>query len=274
MAVLSRPVLRYHGGKWLLAPWIIGHFPDHRIYTEAFGGAASVLLRKQRSYAEIYNDLDGEVVNLFRVLRNPSQARELVRLVTLTPYAREEFEESYLLDGDPIEQARRTLLRAMAGYGSNAVHRNTGFRGNVTRSGTIPAHDWASLPRVLEQIVERLHGVIVENRPALDVLRMYDGPDTLHYVDPPYPHSTRGDSARYRYEMGDDDHRALAETLYSLQGMVILSGYPCELYDLELYPDWHRVTRSAHADGGRDRTEVLWISPNAVLRPTLFETGG
>lgn len=87
-----RPLLRYHGGKWRLAPWIISFFPDHRIYTEAYGGAASVLLRKKRSYAEVYNDLDGEIVNLFRVLRNPAQARELIRLVALTPFAREEFE--------------------------------------------------------------------------------------------------------------------------------------------------------------------------------------
>src|SRR3990167_11343170 len=104
----TRPVMRYHGGKWRLAPWVIEHFPEHRVYTEAFGGGASVLMRKPRSYAEVYNDLDGEIVNVFRVLRDPSQARELERLLRLTPFARSEFETSYITDGDPLEQARRT----------------------------------------------------------------------------------------------------------------------------------------------------------------------
>ena len=265
---VSRPILRYFGGKWVLAPWIISHFPTHKIYTEAFGGAASVLLRKTRAYAEVYNDLDGEMVNLFRVLRNPAQARELVRMVALTPFAREEFELSYLADGDPIEQARRTLFRSFAGYGTNAIQRNTGFRGNVTRSGTIPAHDWATLPGVLEQAIDRLRGVIIEHDSAERVLRTYDGPTTLDYVDPPYPHDTRR-GGRYRHEMTDDDHRDLAGVVKDLAGMVIVSGYACELYDLDLYADWQRVTRHTHADGAKDRTEVLWISPNAVVRPQL-----
>src|SRR5690606_37285917 len=113
---MNRPVLRYHGGKWNLAPWSISHFPKHRIYVEPFGGAASVLLRKPRTDSEVYNDLYGEVVNLFRVLRNPTQARELIRIVTLTPYSRQEFEDAYIADGDPIEQARRTLVRAYLGF--------------------------------------------------------------------------------------------------------------------------------------------------------------
>ena len=151
-----RPPLRYLGSKWKLAPWIVSHFPPHRIYTEAFGGAASVLLRKPRCHGEVYNDLDGEVVNLFRVLRNPAQARELVRLVSLTPFAREEFELSCLPDGDPIEQARRTVARSFMGFGSNAVQvGNTGFRGNTSRIGGTPAGDWLGMPRALEEVADR-----------------------------------------------------------------------------------------------------------------------
>lgn len=268
---VERPLMRYFGGKWRLAPWIISHFPVHRVYVEPFCGAASVLMRKSRVYAEVINDLDGEIVSLFRVLRDDLLARQLIRLVELTPFAREEFEASYVAvdGGDPVEQARRTLFRSFAGYGTNAVHRNTGFRGNVTRSGTIPAHDWASLPAVMAQVVERLRGVIVERGTAERVMALYDGPDTLHYLDPPYPLGTRGDSARYRHEMSDEDHRALAAVVRNLRGMVILSGYACDLYDVELYPEWHRITRQTHADGARKRTEVLWISPNAVARPQL-----
>lgn len=269
---VDRALLRYHGGKWRLAPWIIGHFPEHRVYVEPYGGAASVLLRKPRSYSEVYNDLDGEVINLFRVLRNPSQARDLVRQVYLTPYAREEFELSYILDGDPVEQARRTLLRFAAGHstaGSQARRWHTGFRCNVTRSYTTPAHDWQNFPAGLEAIIERLRGVVIENLPALEVLAKYDKPETLFYVDPPYPHETRNqrwatENGCYRHEMSETDHRELASVLRGLRGKVVLSGYACELYDLELYPDWQRVTRKAWADSAGQRVEVLWLSPGVV----------
>lgn len=274
----TRPLLRYHGGKWRLAPWIISNFPQHRIYVEPFGGAGSVLLQKPRCYSEVYNDMDGQVCNLFRVLRNPAQARELVRLVTLTPYARTEFEESYILADDPIEQARRTLFRSMAGFstsGASGVHR-TGFRANVTRPSTTPAHDWQYFPATLETIVERLRGVIIENDDALAVIARYDGPETLIYADPPYPRSVRSATWKqnaYRYEMTDDDHRKLAATLHACRGVVIISGYACELYDIELYPTWWRVERDSHADGARDRVEVLWMNRRDSDMP-LFQGVG
>jgi hypothetical protein len=154
MTAPTRPVLRYHGGKWRLAPWIISHFPAHRVYVEPFGGAASVLMRKPRAYAEVYNDLDGELVALFRVLRDETQAAALVRAVSLTPFAREEFAASYEPSGDPVEQARRTVIRAFMGFGSNAHVRATGFRANSNRSGTTPARDWANYPDALVAIIE------------------------------------------------------------------------------------------------------------------------
>jgi DNA adenine methylase len=272
---VTRPLMRYHGGKFRLAPWIISHLPAHRIYTEAYGGAASVLLRKPRAYSEVYNDLSGEVVNLFRVLRNPAQARELVRLVKLTPYAREEFEESYILADDPIEQARRTLFRAGAGFGATAASGQwrTGFRSNVTRSGTIPAGDWQTYPDVLEAAIERLRGVVIEHMPALDLLAKYDHPDALHYVDPPYMAETRGRHSRkaYRHEMTDADHVELAGMLHALKGHVVLSGYPSPLYD-SLYTGWQRYTRTDHADDSTARVEVLWVKSDAPPQPSLFET--
>lgn len=278
MSAPTRPVLRYHGGKWLLAPWIISHFPPHRVYVEPCGGAASVLLRKPRSYAEVYNDLDGEVVSLFQVLRDPAQSAALERALRLTPFAREEFRLSYEPAEDPVEQARRTLFRSFAGFGSvGASGRKTGFRSNVTRSGTTPAADWQAFPETVAAFTDRLRGVIVECEPASEVIARYDGPDTLHYVDPPYPFETRTKTAKwdriYRHEMTDDDHRALAEVLRSVKGMVVLSGYPCDLYDRKLYPDWHRVERRALADGARERTEVLWLNAAAARhqQASLFD---
>jgi DNA adenine methylase len=270
--MVSRPAMRYLGGKWRLAPWILSFMPQHRTYTEPFGGAASVLLRKPRAHAEIYNDLDGEIANLFRVLRSPTEGRELARQVRYTPFSRHEYEAAFRVAGDPIEQARRTLVKAAMGFGSNSIHKRTGFRSGHTRNGQIPASDWAGLPVALEQIVDRLRGVVVEERPALEVISRYDSPTTLHYIDPPYPHSVRGDDSRYRCEMTNREHCELATALHNVRGMVIVSGYACDLYDVELYADWQRVECNSHADGGRDRVEVLWISPQTLMRqPNLFE---
>lgn len=265
MTAPTRPVLRYHGGKWILAPWIISHFPAHRVYTESFGGAASVLMRKPRSYGEVYNDLDGEIVNLFRVLRS-EQSGALLSLLRVTPFSRVDFLVSYEPSGDALEQARRTVVRSFMGFGSGAASGNkTGFRANSNRSGTTPAHDWANFPTSLAAVAERLQGVVIEHRPAAEIVTQHDSPETLHYVDPPYPISTRKKGnpycgKGYRYEMTDDDHRALAKTLRELDGMVVVSGYPCALYDTELYADWTRIERHAYADGARPRTEVLWLN--------------
>ncbi len=262
----TRPTVRYHGGKWLLAPWIIAHLPPHRVYVEPYGGGGSVLLRKQRSYAEIYNDLDGEIVNVFHMVRD--RGEELARALALTPFARDEFLLSYETSDDPLEQARRTITRSFQGFGSAAVCGEvSGFRVN-NRSGTSPAQEWRNYPSALPAMIERLRGVVIENRDAIKVMRQHDGTDTVHYVDPPYVHSTRSEKVRatitrksYKHEMTDDQHRELAEALHGLRGAVVLSGYPSPLYD-ELYGDWQRVERQAHADGARDRVEVLWLSPN------------
>jgi DNA adenine methylase len=212
----TRPVLRWHGGKWRLAPWIISHFPAHRVYTEAFGGAGSVLIRKPRAYSEVYNDLDGEVVNLFRVLQHESLANTLRERVKMTPFARAEFEQAYSVE------VCTPIVRSFMGFGSNASNaaRSTGFRANSNRSGTTPAHDWAHYPDCLDAIVNRLRGVVIENRPALEVIQQHDGPDTLHYVDPPYVHDTRkpGNEKNYKHELTDSDHRELAAALNGLGG--------------------------------------------------------
>lgn len=257
----TRPLLRYHGGKWRLAPWILAHIPPHRTYVEPFGGGASVLLQKPRSYAEVYNDLDGEVVNLFRVVRE--RGEELAQSCELTPFARAEFEQAYEDGESDLERARRTLIRSFMGFGSAGVTKQTtGFRANTTRAFTTPSHDWMRYPDHLRSVVQRLRGVVIENREALDVMLAHDGDDTVHYVDPPYVHDTRHHRSRapaYRHELTDQQHRALASTLHELRGSVVLSGYRCPLYD-ELYGDWHRVDVATHADGAKDRIETLWLS--------------
>lgn len=264
----GRPVVRYHGGKWRLAPWVIGHFPEHRCYVEPFGGGGSVLMRKPRCYAEVYNDLNGEMVNLFRVLRD--RGRELQEKLELTPFSRVEFMESYGPSEDAVEQARRTVARCFMGFGSNAHQRMTGFRANSSRSGTTPAHDWSHYPAEVPAMVERLRGVVIENRDATEVIRQHDGPETLFYIDPPYVMGTRSDKGKdYSHEMTDVDHEDLAGVLNGLQGMVILSGYDGPLYT-ELYRGWKRVERAALADGAAARTEVLWLRNCPEVNPDLF----
>lgn len=267
---LTRPALRYHGGKWRLAPWIISHFPAHRVYVEPFGGAASVLLRKPRAYSEVYNDRWRRVVDVFTVLRDPAQADELRRRLTLTPFARVEFEEAdedaHEAETDIIERARLTIIRSFMGHGSESTRADssTGFRSNSNRSHTTPAHDWANWPRIVPAFVDRMRGVVIENQDAATVMRRHDTPATLHYCDPPYPHSTRTLRHGYAFEMTDDEHSELAATLKSLSGMVVLSGYDCPLY-ADLYADWRRVETVALADGARPRTEVLWMNKPAAV---------
>lgn len=266
--MIKRPALRYHGGKFRLASWIVSFFPHHQCYVEPFGGAASVLLHKARAKSEVYNDVHDEVVNVFRVLRDPAQAARLARLVELTPFARAEFEASYAETDDPIERARRTVIRSFMGFGSGAAFSRhaTGFRtGARGERNAGAATDLLSWPSEVPAFTDRLRGVTIESRDALYLMARTDGPGTLFYVDPPYPLSTRGCARgvrqKYAQELTDDDHRRLAGVLHDLRGMVVLSGYPCDLYDRELFAGWERHEREALADGARKRVEVVWLNP-------------
>lgn len=266
---VTRPALCWHGGKWRLGPWIIGHFPPHRVYVEAFGGAGSVLLRKPRVGAEVYNDLDGEVVNLFRVLRDRRKATELERLLKLTPYAREEMEAAYLpppSKKNVIERARRAVVRGFMSHGADGFNRKArpGFRGQRSGSGYFHAHDWKNWADALPALVDRLQGVVIENKDALQLIQKIDAPDVLYYLDPPYVPATRKIRQRkvYAFEMDDAGHERLAELLQSLKGMVILSGYKSELYE-RLYSGWAISKCTAYGEKAVQRTEVLWINPAA-----------
>lgn len=268
MTAPSRPLLRYHGGKWRIAPWVIANLPPHRIYVEPYGGAASVLLRKPRSYAEVYNDLSGEVVNLFRVVRE--QPAALTRAVLWTPWAREEFELGYEPTDDPLERARRFIARTFMGFGTSGSlggGSRTGFRAKPYRVTNSGVHDWTNYPPTIREVAKRLRGVTIECKPALEVIAQQDTPETLLYLDPPYVHGQRSSIQEghkaYAHEMNDQDHEQLAEVLHAVRGMVVLSGYRSPLYG-RLYPGWRSVSREVLADGAARRTEVLWMNPAAT----------
>lgn len=265
-----RPALRYHGGKWRLAPWIIEFFPPHRIYTEAFGGAASVLLQKPRTYAEVYNDLDGDIVNFFRVLRDPATRGQLIDACALTPYSRTEFDLAWDPTDDVVERARRTAVRAAMSFGSaGSTKGRSGFRIDTRRKHGVASHIWAAYPAGIGLVGERFQGVVIENRPAMSVLIQHDQADTLHFIDPPYLPSTRDRHAvdrYYRHELTQMDHHELLGVVKRLQGMVVLCGYPSALYDAEL-GGWQRHETSSRASGNRGavlRTEAVWLNPACV----------
>lgn len=262
--------MRYHGGKKLLAPWIVSHFPEHKIYVEPFGGAGSVLMAKPRSKGEVYNDLNSEVVNVFRVLRDPVQSAELKRVIELTPYSREEFNLSYQPTQDPIESARRVILKSFMAFGTTSQKKQgSGFRSKIYVHNSTGAADWVNYPDAIASFTARLAGVVIENRDAIEVIRQHDSLDGLIYCDPPYlkivrsslhQHGiSRGERA-YKHEMSDEEsHAELAELLQGLQASVVVSGYPCGLYDEVYFKGWRRIDRKGYCDGARSRTECLWI---------------
>lgn len=265
---ITAPVIRYHGGKFRLAPWVIEHFSPHQVYIEPFGGAASVLMQKPRSHGEVYNDLDGDIVNLFRVLQDARTREALAELLVLTPYAREEFDLAWIYTDEPVERARRTVIRAQMGFGSAGASKGTtGFRIDCYRQYGTAQQLWARYPDQLAAIGSRLAGVLIENRPAIDIMLAHDSHQALHYVDPPYMHDTRVRGAQkgryYRHELDDEQHAELLATLNQLQGMVVLSGYPSELYT-NAPACWTMNTTTARISAGRGgdtRTECLWLNP-------------
>ncbi len=257
----------WYGGKFSHLDWLLPLLPSCHHYCEPFAGSAAVLLNRSPSAIETYNDLDGEVCNFFRVLREEKQ--KLVEAIGLTPFAREEFALACQLDPElsPLERARRFYVRARqvrtglaqtASIGRWANCKNTSRAG---MSGVISR--WLGGVAMLPEIATRLMRVQIENRPAIQIVNLYDSPNTLFYCDPPYIHETRGDTKAYGHEMTDSQHRDLAAALNAVRGKVAISNYPCELMD-ELYPKgkWWKTVMSPktnHSTKGK-RIEALWTN--------------
>ncbi|MGW5691499.1 DNA adenine methylase [Streptomyces asiaticus] len=255
----------YFGGKQRIAPWIVSLLPDHDHYVEPFGGSLSVLLAKRPAPMETVNDLDGELMTFWRVLRD--RPAELLRVCMLTPHSRAELAATWDPTDDDLELARRIWCRLA--QGRSGTLRNTGWRHYID-----PAGSATSMPGYLEAYVnrlaaaaERLHAVSLEALPALDLIAKYGKQSrVLLYVDPPYLGSTRGWGNNYRVEMKTElEHRELAAALADCKAAVVLSGYHSPLYD-ELYEGWHRyeqTTMTGNATSDKGRTEVVWS--NRVL---------
>lgn len=255
MEYMDTPPLRYTGSKWKIADWIIGQFPAHDLYCEPYAGGASIFFRKWPSKIEVLNDISGDVVNFFRVLRE--QPNKLIEAIELTPYSRAEYELCYEPVDEPLEKARRFYVLTRQSFGAYSGKR-TGWRSqrNLHR-GTSITGEWRRLDG-LSMAVDRLLCAQIENRDAIEVIKTYDNPKALFYVDPPYVLSSRSQGVgrkRYEHEMTDEHHHQMAAALHSVEGMVILSGYDSPLYR-ELYADWRMTSRTTTTNGKAARQNV------------------
>ncbi|MCG7406752.1 DNA adenine methylase [Paenibacillus sp. ACRRX] len=257
---MSTPrILHYPGSKWSMTDWIINNMPQHATYLEPFFGSGAIFFNKEPSLLETINDLDGDVVNLFRIIRDRSE--ELSHLIQWTPYSREEYYTAYEAIEDELERARRFLVRCWMARGAKTSDR-TGWRHIIDHNGPRPVKQWNEMPDKLLAVTDRLKGVQLEQQPAVKLIERHNREDVLIYADPPYILSTRN-NRMYRHEMTEDDHLELLEALDTHSGPVLLSGYDHPMYN-DILKHWKRETRTAQAEGGRIRTEVLWINPVAA----------
>lgn len=259
-----RPPVKWHGGKYYLASRIVQAFPRHRIYLEAFGGAASVLLNKEPVDVEAYNDLDMRITRLFRVLQR--QGREFVERARFIPYSQKEFEDAaeYPSDAPDLDKAICDFIRwrqSFGGKGKTWSYTTSRARGGM--AGDVNA--WWTAIEQLPEITERLRRVQILNQPAVDAIRRFDSTETLVYCDPPYLHETRDPKSRdvYGIEMSEREHVQLVTVLNGCKSKVVLSGYPSPLYN-DLLRSWRRLEFDIanHSAGGKKKarkTEVLWI---------------
>lgn len=256
----------WYGGKYSHLDWLLPLLPKTTHYCEPFGGSAAVLINREPSPVETYNDIHGEVVNFFRVLREQKDA--LVEAIGLTPFSRAEFEAAIKESTEnlsDLERARRFYILARQVRTGLAQKASVGRWAHcllTSRAGMAGAVSrWLGAVEDLPLIAQRLLRVQIENAPAIEVIKRYDSEETLFYCDPPYPHESRGDSNAYANEMTDDQHRELAELLHSVRGKVALSSYKCFLME-QLYSDWQCVEAEEKVIHSvkSTRKEVLWVN--------------
>ena len=270
-------VMKYPGSKNSIAQWIISHFPhDYQsmTYLEPFFGSGSVFFRKERSAIETINDLDNEISNLFLQIRDNSD--ELMSLLTNTPWSRDDYVLAFEKSENPVEQARRFLIRAWFSIGA-AYRDKSSIRINIKKPTGGHEYFHQKLPDTLRETSKRLkseagHYVHIENRDALQLLPKYDRENVLIYLDPPYVYETRNNKKIYNYEMTDEKHIQLLEIISGLKADVLISGYDNELYRRYL-KDWNKDTATSTDEAGNNRTECLWFNYNS-RQYDLFSHGG
>lgn len=252
-----KTVLKYPGAKNRIADWICSYIPKHDVYVELYGGSFAVFFNKVPARIETLNDLDGNVFNYFRVLREHPE--ELAAQLKLTPFSRDEYYNACIYDesDSDIEKARKFAVRCWQGFGCSNLYRN-GFRSSQQKNSPHTTKEWRNLPERLINASERLLNAQIENLPAVELLHRYNTADVLMYIDPPYLHGTRKNYL-YKHEMTDEQHEELLSLIKDHPGRIILSGYDNDLYNSYL-PEWNKRHKKTQAEAGISRTETLWLN--------------
>lgn len=263
-----KAILNYPGAKWGMAEMICNMMPAHRSYLEPFFGSGAVLFNKPKSPIETINDMDGDVTNFFKVLRDNPE--ELINRIALTPYARDVFDDAHNNKGDSeLDRAYKFAIRSRMGHGFK-THEKTGFKIDVyARERSYCVDCWNSMPAGIREATLRLKQVQIENRPAVELIKRFNYDNVLIYADPPYMMETRS-CKQYRFEMSGDDHIELLEALLNHKGAVILSGYDSELYNCML-KKWNKYEKSSYTQSSKPRTEVIWTNVENIQYKMSFD---
>lgn len=259
-----KAVIRYPGAKWGLAEWVIDHFPENyekMLYVEPFFGSGAVFFNKKPGCVETINDIDGEVVNLFRCIRDYPE--KLQWLLHYTPYSRDEYNNSFLPTDDPIERARRFCVRTTQSIGAKLGNKS-GWRNHKQLKIGGTACKWGSICDTIGLAAERLRGdpthlIMIENKDAMSLISEHNSKDDLLYLDPPYVRDTRKSGRLYKHEMTDDQHQKMLELVQNSKAHVVISGYDCKLYD-HMLSGWNKYKTMTHTTSAALATEVLWTN--------------
>lgn len=263
-----KAIMKYPGSKWSIARWIINFFPEHHSYMEPFAGSLAVLMNKPRSHIETVNDLDGNVVNLFRWIRDDPE--KLAHEIYFTPYARRVYEDAFASEPkDSLGKAVNFYIRLNMGHGFRTNGEKVGWKNDVQgRERAYASKDWCDLPGKIMQAAERLRGVQIDCRPAVDLIERFNYPNVLIYADPPYVLDTRH-GKQYRYELDDKGQNDLLDRLLAHKGPVLLSGYDNELYNDRL-KGWHREETTCYTQVCSKKREILWMNFDPGGQMSLF----
>lgn len=266
-----RTVLKYPGSKWNIAGQIVSMIPKHHSYVEPYFGSGAIMFNKGPSNIETINDLDNDVVNLFRCIKEDSE--KLASLVVATPYSRVEYDEAFENSQnimDPYEKAVRFLIKCWQGHGFRTNGYKCGWKNDVQgREKSYSLWNWYRLPNWIIEIAERLRTVQIENKPAIDVIKRFNFSNVFMYIDPPYLLSTRS-GKQYKHEMADDQHEELLLTILQSKAKIIISGYENDMYN-DYLKEWNKKSFQSNAEYGLKREEVIWFNFETDKQMNLFD---
>lgn len=266
---MMKPVLKYPGSKWRIADQLVSMIPEHHTYCEPYFGSGAVFFRKPPSDIELINDLDDNIPNLFRRIRDAPE--KLAAIVAATPFCRYEYERAfYSRDSDPFRKAADFLIKCWQGHGFRTNGNRVGWKNDVHgRESMYALRNWYNLPVDILEVAERLRKVQIDDKPALEVIRRFNFPDVFIYIDPPYLLETRT-AKQYRHEMTEADHRELLEVISGMSAKIMVSAYENDLYN-EILKNWNKENFISHAEYGGKRVETVWMNYERQLSIQEFQ---